>query len=148
MSERSGPFWDVVEGRAALPRAAATLGLEFVDADIEAGTIELAFRGTEDFTNPAGNVLGAFQAAMLYETVGAALLATLEPDQFQSTLQFNVNFLRPVRPGRIVGKGCVVHRVGELVFLEASLRDSDEEVIATATATTHVIALDQAHVAA
>jgi uncharacterized protein (TIGR00369 family) len=148
MSERSGPFWDVVEGRVPLPRAAATLGLEFVDADVEAGTIEVAFRGTEDFTDPIGNVVGAFQAAMLYETVGAALLATLEPDRFQSTLQFNVNFLRPVRPGRIVGKGCVVHRVGDLVFLEASLRDSDEEVIATATATTHVIALDQAGAAA
>jgi uncharacterized protein (TIGR00369 family) len=148
MSERSGIFWDVVEGRVPLPRAAATVGLEFVDADVEAGTIEVAFRGTEDFTDPIGNVVGAFQAAMLYETVGAALLATLESDQFQSTLQFNVNFLRSVRPGRIVGKGCVVHRVGDLVFLEASLRDSDEEVIARATATAHVIALDQAGVAA
>jgi acyl-coenzyme A thioesterase PaaI-like protein len=47
-------------------------------------------------------VLGAFVAAMLYETVGPALLATLEPDQFQSTRQLNVTFLRAVRPGRIV----------------------------------------------
>jgi hypothetical protein len=75
MSERSGPFWDVVEGRASLPPAAATLGLEFIDADGDAGTVEVAFEGTEDFTNPAGNVLGGFQAAMLWETVGAALLA-------------------------------------------------------------------------
>ena len=96
MSERSGPFWDGVQGRAPIPRAAATLGLEFIDADIEAGTITLAFTATEDFTNPVGNVLGAFVAAMLYDTVGPALLATLEPDQFQSTLELNVNFLRPV----------------------------------------------------
>ena len=70
MSGRSGPFWDGVEGRAPVPRAAATLGLEFLDADVENGTIELAFTATEDFTNPAGNVLGAFLAAMLYDTVG------------------------------------------------------------------------------
>ena len=38
-SVRSGPFWDAVEGRAPLPRAAATLGLEFVAADVENGTI-------------------------------------------------------------------------------------------------------------
>jgi acyl-coenzyme A thioesterase PaaI-like protein len=44
--------------------------LEFVDADIEKGEIELAFAATEAFTNPTGNVLGAFQAAMLYDTVG------------------------------------------------------------------------------
>jgi acyl-coenzyme A thioesterase PaaI-like protein len=98
MSKRSGPFCDAVDGRAPMPRAAATLGLEFIDADVESGTIELAFSATEDFTNPAGNVLGAFVAAMLYDTVGPALLATLEPDQFQSTLELNVNFLRSIRP--------------------------------------------------
>src|SRR6516225_3743127 len=108
MYERSGSFWDAMEGRAPLPRAAATLGLEFIGADIEAGTIELAFAGTEDYTNPAGNVLGAFQAAMLFDTVGPALLATLAPDEFQSTMGLTVSFLRPVRPGRLTAKGRVV----------------------------------------
>src|SRR5262245_56061671 len=145
---RSGPFWDVVEGRAPLPRAASTLGLEFIDADSQNGTIELAFAAGEDFTNPAGNVLGAFVAAMLYDTVGPALLATLEPDQFQSTLQLNVNFLRPVRPGRVAGRGRVVHRDGDLAFLEASLVDAQGMLIATATATSRVIALDRARSAA
>jgi acyl-coenzyme A thioesterase PaaI-like protein len=78
MHKRSGPFWDAVEGRAPVPQAAATLGLEFIDADVENGTIELAFAPTEAFTNPTGNVLGGFQAAMLFDTIGPALLATLE----------------------------------------------------------------------
>jgi uncharacterized protein (TIGR00369 family) len=144
MQGRSGPFWDGVEGRAPVPPAAATLGFEFVDADVEAGTIELAFTVREAFTNPSGNVLGGFVAAMLYDTVGPALLATLEPDQFQSTLQLSVSFLRPVRPGRVLGKGRVVHRDGDLVVLEASLTDADGTVIATATATARVIALSRA----
>jgi uncharacterized protein (TIGR00369 family) len=148
MTKRSGPFWDAAQGRAPLPRAAATLGLEFVDADVDAGLIELAFVATEAFTNPTGNVLGAFQAAMLYDTVGPALLATLEPDQFQSTLQLGVSFLRPVRPGRLTGKGRIVHRDGDLVFLEASLHDADGTLIATATATARVIALRDAPAAA
>ena len=131
-----------------MPPAAATLGFEFIDADVEAGTIELAFTATEAFTNPSGNVLGAFVAAMLYDTVGPALLATLEPDQFQSTLQLSVSFLRPVRPGRLIGRGRVVHRDGDLVFLEASLADADETVIATASATARVIALRHAPTAA
>jgi uncharacterized protein (TIGR00369 family) len=144
MQERSGPFWDGVEGRAPIPPAAATLGFEFIDADVEAGTIEVAFAATVAFTNPAGNVLGAFQAAMLFDTVGPALLATLAPDQFQSTLQLNVSFLRPVRPGRLIGKGRIVHRDGDLVYLEASLLDGDAAVVATATATARVIPLRQA----
>jgi uncharacterized protein (TIGR00369 family) len=119
-----------------------------IDANVEKATIEIAFRATEDFTNPTGNVLGAFVAAMLYDTVGPALLATLEPDQFQSTLGLNVNFLRPVRPGRLIGKGRVVHRDGDIASLEASLLDSEGTLIATATATARVIALDQARSAA
>ena len=146
--ERSGPFWDGVEGRAPIPRAAATLGFEFIRANVEEETIELAFSPTEAFTNPTGNVLGAFVAAMLYDTVGPALLATLEPDQFQSTLDLHVSFLRPVRPGRVLAKGRVVHRTGDLAFLEASLLDHQGMLIATAKATARIIALDQARSAA
>ncbi|WP_326647469.1 PaaI family thioesterase [Streptomyces sp. NBC_01750] len=148
MSGRSGLFWDAVDGRSPLPRAAATLGLEFIDADVDNGTIRLAFNATEDFTNPTGNVLGAFLAAMLYDTVGPALLATLQPDQFQSTMELKVSFLRPVRPGRLLGNGRVVHRVGDIAHLEASLSDSDDMVIATASATARVIPLSGAGTAA
>ena len=148
MHARSGPFWDGIQGRAPIPSAAATLGIELVDADVEAGTIELAFAARQEFTNPAGNVLGGFVAAMLYDTVGPALLATLEPDQFQSTSQLSVSFLRPVRPGRLVGRGRIVHREGDLVFLEASLVDAGGALIATATATARVIARSHAPAAA
>jgi uncharacterized protein (TIGR00369 family) len=108
----------------------------------------VAFAATEAFTNPAGNVLGAFLAAMLYDTVGPVLLATLGPDQFQSTLQLNVGFLRPVRPGRIVGRGRVVHRDRDLAFLEATLHDPTGALVTTATATARVIPLAQAPTAA
>jgi uncharacterized protein (TIGR00369 family) len=148
MGERSGPFWDAVEGRAPLPPAAATLGLKVVDVDPEAGTIELEFAGTEAFTNPAGNVLGGFVAAMLFDTVGPALLATVEPDQFQTTSSIAVQFLRPARPGKLVGRGRTVRRDGDDVLLEASLFDRDGAVVATATATARVIALSDARDAA
>jgi len=118
-----------------------------IDADPEKGTIELSFIGREEFTNPTGNVLGAFIAAMLYDTVGPALLATLEPDQFQSTTEITVHFLRPARPGKVFGKGRIVHREGDLVFLEASLVGPDGETIATASATARVIPLEQARAA-
>jgi uncharacterized protein (TIGR00369 family) len=144
VSKRTGPFWDGVEGRAPIPRAAATLGFQFIEADVEEGTIQVAFDAKEDFTNPVGNVLGAFVAAMLYDTVGPALLATLAPDQFQSTTDLSVRFLRPARPGRFVGRGRIVHRDGDLAFLTASLYDSNGQAIATATATAHVIPLAEA----
>jgi uncharacterized protein (TIGR00369 family) len=145
VTERSGPFWDGVQGRAPVPPAAATLGFEFLAADVEDGTIEVAFTATEAFTNPAGNVLGAFVAAMLYDTVGPALLATLEPDQFQSTLHLSVQFLHPVRPGRLLGHGRVAHRDGDTAHLEARLVDpSRRRTVATATAVAVVIPREHA----
>jgi uncharacterized protein (TIGR00369 family) len=89
-------------------------------------------------------VLGAFLAAMLYDTVGPALLATLQPGQFQSTLELKTSFLRPAPPGRLHGRGRVVHRHGDLAFLEAELADSDGVVLTTATATARVIPLSSA----
>jgi uncharacterized protein (TIGR00369 family) len=142
ISDRSGPFWDAVEGRAPLPPAAATLGFELIAADVENGTIEVAFAATEDFITLMGNVLGGFLAAMLYDTVGPALLATLEPGQFISTLDLKASFLRPAFPGHLVGRGRVVHRDGDIAFLEGALTNSDEAVVATAAATARVIAID------
>jgi AraC-like DNA-binding protein len=58
----------------------------------------------------------------------------MTPTQFQSTLQLNVSFLRPF-DGAGSSKGRVVHRDGDLVFLEASLLDGDGAVVATVRAT-------------
>ena len=79
-------------------------------------------------------MLAAFVAAMRYDTSGPALLTTLEGDQFQSTLDLNVRFPRPVRSGRLTGKGRVAHRDGDIASLEASLHDAKGAVIAAATA--------------
>jgi len=142
MSSHTGPFWDAVEGRAPLPHAAATLGLEVLDVDGASGTIELAFTAIEDWSNPSGNILGGFVAAMLHDTVGPALLATVEPHEFHSTLQLNVTFLRPVQPGRLVERGRVVHRQGDIAALEATLFDGN-----SAVATAFVTPLAAAHAA-
>src|SRR5215204_870172 len=120
MSDRSRPFWDAMAGRAPMPPAAATLGWELVDADTDTGSIEVAFTASPDLINPVGNVQGGFLAAMLDDTLGPALVATLEDGQFAVTLGLKVSFLRPARLGRLVGRGRVVHRGGSIAFLEGS----------------------------
>ena len=139
MASRSGPFWDVMEGRAPTPPAAATLGFELRDVDPDAGTIEVGFTASEAFLNPAGNVQGGFLAAMLDDTLGPALVATLAPDQFAPTLELNVSFLRPATVGPLVGRARVVHRGGTIAFLEGTLSDPAGEDVATATATARIV---------
>ena len=132
---REGPFWDVVAGRVAPPPAPALLGWQPLAVDPEAGTIEAAFTATERFLNPIGVIQGGILAAMLDDTLGPALVATLGPGQFAPTTDLHVQFLRPVRPGRLTGRGRVVHRGRDIAFLAGELLDDSGQIVAAATAT-------------
>jgi uncharacterized protein (TIGR00369 family) len=132
---RTGPLWDVIEGRAAAPPAAALLGWELVSVDPDAGTIEVAFTATNQFLNPVGVIQGGFLTAMLDDTLGPALVATLGPDQFALTVDLHVQFLRPARPGRLTGRGRVVRRGQDVAFLAGELRDDSGQIVAAAAAT-------------
>ena len=73
-------------------------------------------------------------ALMLDDTLGPALVATLSEDEWTPTVDLNVQFLRPAKPGQLVGNGRVVRRGRDIAFLACELRDR-AEVVATATAT-------------
>ncbi|CAA9249971.1 MAG: hypothetical protein AVDCRST_MAG50-2552 [uncultured Acidimicrobiales bacterium] len=135
---REGPFWDVMEGRVAPPPAAGTLGWELRSVDPDAGTIEVGFTASEQFLNPVGVVQGGFLAAMLDDTLGPALVATLGPGEFAPTTDLHVQFLRAARPGRLIGRGRVVRRGTNIGFLAGELLDESGEIVAVATATAQI----------
>jgi uncharacterized protein (TIGR00369 family) len=132
---RQGPFWDVMEGRADPPPAAELLGWKLVEIDPDEGTIEVSFTATDQFLNPAGTVQGGFLAAMLDDTLGPALVATLGDGEWAPTTDLHVQFLKPVRPGALRGTGRIVRRGRDVAFLAGELRDSEGDLVATATAT-------------
>jgi uncharacterized protein (TIGR00369 family) len=135
VNDRKGPFWDVMEGRRDPPPAAALLGWKLVSIDPEAGTIEVAFTATDQFLNPAGDVQGGILAAMLDDTLGPALVATLGEGEWAPTLDLQVQFLTSARPGELRGHGRVVRRGRDVAFMAGELRDPRDVVVATATAT-------------
>ena len=136
---RSGWFWDFIAGRKPAPAAAATLGWELSWIAPERGEIEVFFDASEKFVNPMGNIQGGFLAAMLDDTLGPALVATLGDGAFAPTLELKVSFLRPAAPGRLVCTGRVVHRGGSIAFLAGELRNESGDLLATATATARII---------
>ena len=131
-------FWDELAGRIVPPPSAVTLGWELVTVDADQGTIEVAFSAGEQFVNPAGVIQGGFLAAMLDETLGPALVATLPEGQFAPTLDLHVQYLRPAHPGRLYGRGRVVQRGKQVCFLAGELLDPSGRPVAVATATAHI----------
>src|SRR4051812_43422886 len=107
----------------------------------EPGLVRIAFDATEQLYNPDGRVQGGFLAAMLDESMGPAAFSALGPGHAFPTLDLNVSFLRPARAGRLVGEGRVVHAGKSVAFLEGTLTDEDDQVIARATATARVLKL-------
>ncbi|MCE7002713.1 PaaI family thioesterase [Kibdelosporangium philippinense] len=138
MPTPTGFFWDMMAGRTPAPAAADTLGWKLREVDPDAGTIEVEFAATDKFTNPAGHVQGGFLAAMLDDTMGPALAATLGPGQFAPTLDLHVQFLRMAWPGTLIGRATVVRRGKQVCHLRGELTDSAGRVIATAVATAMV----------
>jgi uncharacterized protein (TIGR00369 family) len=133
-------FWKIMAGELPAPKAAETLGSRFTKIDAEAGAIEVELQAKPEFINPAGNIQGGFLAAMLDDTMGPALAATLAKDEFAPTLNLNVSFLRPATVGVIQGKGRVVRRGKDVCHLAGELYQAGE-LIATATATALIRAL-------
>jgi uncharacterized protein (TIGR00369 family) len=72
---------------------------------------------------------------MLDDTLGPALVATLGPGEFAPTADLHVQFLRPARPGRLIGRGRIVRRGAGVGFLAGELLDESGAVVATASAT-------------
>ena len=132
--DKNSFFWKIVEGKLPPPPCAVTLGTKFTVIDGERGAIEVKFEGKPEFLNPAGHVQGGFLAAMLDDTMGPALIATLDAGQFAPTVNLNVQFHRPAKAGPLKGVGRVVLRGREICQLSAELFQNDK-IVATATAT-------------
>jgi uncharacterized protein (TIGR00369 family) len=81
-----------------------------------------------------GVIQGGFVAAMLDDTMGPALVATLGVGQFAPTTDLHVQFLRPARPGRLIGRGRVVRSGKDAAFLAGELADDSGQIVAVATA--------------
>lgn len=71
-------------------------------------------------------------------TLGPALVAGLSPGDFAPTTDLPVQFLRPARPGRLIGRGRVVRRGKDVGFLAGELLDEEGAVLAVATATVQI----------
>lgn len=131
--DKNAFFWLVQDGHLPPPKAAETLGIQIIKVNGHEGVIEVSFEAIEAFTNPAGNVQGGFLAAMLDDTMGPALAATLKEGEFAPTLNLNVSFQAPARVGTLIGKGRIDKRGGQVCFLSSELLQ-DGKTIATANA--------------
>jgi uncharacterized protein (TIGR00369 family) len=127
-------FAKMQRGEVLPPPVHRTLGGRIAGVDVEAGTLEAHYVGSEAGLNPAGHVQGGMLAAMLDDVTAFLVTATLAAGESCSTLNLNVSFLRPALPGAIVGRSRLVRRGREVCHVAGELLQ-EGKLVATATAT-------------
>ena len=123
----------VRDGRLPAPPIAVTLGF---DLDlVEDGLAVFSLEPAEHHYNPIGSVHGGVYAALLDSATGCAVHTTLPAGVGYTSVDLNVKFLRGMttNTGRVTCVGRVVHRGRRMVLAEATLKDGQDRLLATAT---------------
>ncbi|MEM6979921.1 MAG: PaaI family thioesterase [Planctomycetota bacterium] len=85
--------------------------------------------------NPMGRVHGGLISALTDAAMGIAFGRTLLDTEDFSTVEMKVNFMRPIRDGRLTATADVVQRGLRIGFVNCDVRDHRGKLIATAQCT-------------
>jgi uncharacterized protein (TIGR00369 family) len=130
--------------RIPMPPSAVLLGWRLEAHDAERGWVRIAFEGRREFLNPAGAIQGGIQTAMLDDCMGPAAFVRTGGRLYTATIDMNVSFLAPARPGRLYGEGAVVQLGKTIAFLEGRLFDAEGQLLARATSTARLLPTERA----
>jgi uncharacterized protein (TIGR00369 family) len=130
---------ETVFDRFKKPPCAELLGWTLLDHDKARGWARLGFEGRPQFLNPAGHVQGGLLAAMLDDAMGPAVLIMTDGELYTVTLDLNVTFIAPAKPGPLFAESLVLQLGKTIAFLEARLMDGDGALLARATSTARLI---------
>lgn len=123
------------EGRLPPPPIAVLLGLDV--AEVEEGRVVFTAVPAEYHYNPIGVVHGGLFAALADSAMGCAVQSLLPAGTGYTTLEFKVNFVRPMtaETGPVRCEGTVVHLGGRVATAEARLTDAPGRLYGHATTT-------------
>ena len=115
------------------------IGTRILSADAEGKAIEVAYEAREEFTNRIGTVSGGMLSAMLDSVTGLAALVALPEELTAAHTTLRVEYLRPVRPGRLTGRARVLELGEREIQSQGELIDGDGTTIARGEATLRIL---------
>ncbi|MEO8539629.1 MAG: PaaI family thioesterase [bacterium] len=118
---------------------AKIMGLSIPHA--ERGRVTFAFTPSELWENPLGTLHGGAIGTLLDSAMGMAVLSTLDQGVSFTTLEYKVNFMRPVfvSTGEIYAEGVVLHEGKSQAVVEARLVDAKGKLYALSSSTCAIL---------
>ena len=106
------------------------LGRAIVELDVD-----------ERFHNPMGRVHGGILSALADAATGIAFGRMLDQGQDFSTVDLQIQYMRPVKSRQLIAKAWVTQRGLRIGFVQCEIRDNRDRLIASATCTCTTIEL-------
>jgi len=122
-------------GEVPPPPIAVLLGMWI--EEVREGHVVFAFEPAEYHYNPIGTVHGGAAATLLDSALGCAVHSSLPAGTRYTTLQLNINYLRPItdKTGTLYCEGNVIQVGGRVATAEGRLTDAEGKLYAHGTTT-------------
>jgi uncharacterized protein (TIGR00369 family) len=128
----------MVQGKIPPPPIANIIPMKGIAA--EHGRIVFEAIADERHLNPLGSVHGGFAATVMDSITGCAVHTVLEPGVGYGTIDLNVKMLRAIPKNvPLIAEGKVIHISRSLGISEGTLKDTEGNIYAYATATCMIL---------
>ena len=132
----------VQRGELPPPPVATLIG--FTIGSVEPGRVVMEMDAGPQHSSPIGTVHGGILCDLADAAMGMAYASALDEGETFTTLELKINFLKPVRTGRLVATGRVVKGGHSVGLIECDVLDDKERLVARASSTCMTLRGEQA----
>jgi uncharacterized protein (TIGR00369 family) len=93
----------------------------------------------EQVLNPFGYIAGGYLTVFADELLGSAIGSVLDEGELATTAELKISFLKPVAKGLVRGEGKVLRKGKRVAFIEATIKNARDEIVATVSSTWTVV---------
>jgi uncharacterized protein (TIGR00369 family) len=111
----------------------------FEAKDIGDGRATIVLAAGPQHANPMGTLHGGILCDIADAAMGIAFASTLAPEESFTTVELKINFFRPVWQAQLKAEGTVVRRGQTIGYVECTITDEGNRVVAKAASTCMVL---------
>ena len=111
----------------------------FEAQDIADGRATVALAAGPQHANPMGTLHGGVLCDIADAAMGMAFASTLAAEESFTTIELKINFFRPVWKAQLKAEGTVIRRGSTIGYMECTITDEENRLIAKAASTCMVL---------
>jgi uncharacterized protein (TIGR00369 family) len=131
-----------VRGELPPPPIATFIG--FTLSEVEPGRAVVELEAKPEHANPMGTLHGGILCDIADAAMGMAYASTLGDGESFTTLELKINYLKPVRTGKLTATGRVVKGGRTVGLVECDVVDDGDHLVARASSTCMTLRGEQA----